>query len=242
MYATDSVAYYDKIYSAQGKDYRREAEYLLSVLHSRITERKPTLLDVACGTGNHLLCLKKNFQVEGIDVSLEFVRVARSKLPKTKFYLGDMRTFRLGKEYSVVTCLFSSIGFMETASKLQTAIRNMARHVKVGGVLLVEPWFPPGQLIDGRVSLAVVDEDKLKIVRMNTTKVEGTISHFDFHYLIGTPKGTEHLVEKHRMGLFTNDEMTIAFQKAGLVVEYDEKGPTGRGLYIGRRVEAKGNI
>jgi len=153
-----------------------------------------------------------------------------------------MRTFRLGREYSAVTCLFSSIGFMETSSKLQAAVRNMARHVKVGGVLLVEPWFTSGQLIDGRVSLAAVDEDKLKIVRMNTTKVEGTISQFDFHYLIGTPQGTEHFIEKHRMGLFTKDEIKDAFEKSGLVVEYDENGPTGRGLYIGKRVDAKGNI
>jgi len=242
MYSADSIAYYDKIYASQGKDYRKEAEYLQSVLHTRITDRKPTLLDVACGTGNHLLYLRKHFEVEGVDVSLDFVRAARSKLPKVKFYVGDMRTFRLGKEYSVVTCLFSSIGFMETSSKLQTAIRNMARHVKVGGVLVVEPWFSPGQLIDGRVSLASVDEDKLKMVRMSTTRVEGTISRFDFHYLIGTSEGTEHFVERHRMRLFTKDEMVDAFEKAGLGVEYDEKGPTGRGLYIGKRVDAKSNI
>lgn len=239
MYIADSVAYYDKIYSAQGKDYRKEAEYLLSVLRPRITERKPNLLDVACGTGSHLLYLRKHFDVEGVDISLEFVRIARSKLPRTKFYVGDMRTFRLGKEYSVVTCLFSSIGFMETTSRLHAAIRNMAKHVKAGGVLLVEPWFPPGQLVDGRVSLAAVDEDKLKIVRMGTTRVEGTISRFDFHYLIGTPKGTEHIVEKHRMGMFTQEEMTDAFERAGLVVDYDEKGATGRGLYIGKRLEAR---
>ena len=162
MYVASSVAYYDKIYSAQGKDYRKEAEYLLSVLHSRIIDRRPTLLDVACGTGSHLLYLKKHFEVEGVDISPDFVRVARTKLPRAKFYVEDMRTFRLGKEYSAVTCLFSSIGFMETSSKLQTAIRNMARHVKAGGVLLVEPWFAPGQLVDGRVSLATVDEDRLK--------------------------------------------------------------------------------
>ncbi len=239
MYVADSVACYDKIYSAQGKDYRKEVEYLMSVLHSRITDRKPTLLDVACGTGSHLFHLRKHFEVEGVDLSLEFVRAARSKLPRTRFYVGDMRTFRLGKEFNVVTCLFSSIGFMETTSRLQTAIRNMARHVKAGGVLLVEPWFPPGQLVDGRVSLATVDDDKLKIVRMATTKVEGTISRFDFHYLIGTPKGTEHFVEKHRLGMFTKEEMTDAFEKAGLVVDYDEKGATGRGLYIGKRAEAQ---
>ena len=235
MYLTNSVPYYDKIYSAQGKDYRKETEYLVAAIRSRIGEKKANLLDVACGTGNHLLYLRKHYEVEGVDVSLDFIRIARSKLPKTKFYVGDMRTFRTGKEYSVVTCLFSSIGFMETLKHLHSAIRNMAKQVKKGGLLIVEPWFSPGQMTNGKVSIAIVEEDKLKVARMNTTKVEGTISSFDFHYLVGTPKGTEHFVEKHKMGLYTKDEMVEAFEKSGLSVEHDEKGLTGRGLYIGKK-------
>jgi SAM-dependent methyltransferase len=235
MYVTNSVVYYDEIYAAQGKDYQKEAEYLVAALLPRITDKKPSFLDVACGTGNHLLYLRRHYQVEGVDVSLDFIKIARLKLPKAKFYVGDMRTFRIGKEYNVVACLFSSIGFMETLSQLHSAIRNMAKHVKRNGFLMVEPWFSPGQLTDGKVTLALVDEDRLKVARMSTTKVEGTISKFDFHYLIGTPKGTEHFVEKHKMGLFTKYEMIEAFERVGLSVEYDQKGPTGRGLYIGKK-------
>ena len=235
MYVAGSVAYYDKIYASQGKDYLKEVEYLVGLMTSRGIGKRANLLDVACGTGSHLLYLRKNFDIEGVDVSFDFLKIARGKLPKTRFYLGDMRTFTTGKEYSVVTCLFSSIGFMDTLGKLQTAIRNMAKHVKKGGFLIVEPWFSPGQIENGRVSFTVVEEDRLKLVRMNTTKVEGNLSSFDYHYLIGTSSGTEHFIEKHRLGLYTQEEMSEAFQKWGLSVEYDEKGPTGRGLYIGKR-------
>jgi hypothetical protein len=146
-----------------------------------------------------------------------------------------MRTFTTGKEYNIVTCLFSSIGFMDSLGKLQAAIRNMAKHVKKGGLLIVEPWFSPGQMENGRVSVTVVQEDRLKLVRMNTTRVQGNLSSFDFHYLIGTSSGTEHLVEKHRLGLYTREEISDAFQKCGLSVEYEEKGLTGRGLYLGNK-------
>jgi ubiquinone/menaquinone biosynthesis C-methylase UbiE len=235
MYVTNSVVYYDKIYALQGKDYRRETEYLVDAIRPRGISKRANPLDVACGTGGHLLYLLKNFDVEGVDVSLDFIKIARSKLPKTKFYVGDMRTFSTGKEYNIVTCLFSSIGFMNTLGQLQSAIRNMAKHVKKGGLLIVEPWFAPGQMENGRVSVTVVDEEKLKLVRMNTIKVEGNLSSFDFHYLVGTSAGTEHFVEKHRLGLYTRDEIAGAFQKCGLTVEYDEKGPTGRGLYLGKK-------
>jgi SAM-dependent methyltransferase len=236
MYVTGSVAYYDKIYASQGKDYRKEAEYLVELMRPRGIGRRASLLDVACGTGGHLLYLRKNFDVEGVDVSLDFIKIARLRLPKTKFFVGDMRTFATGKEYNVVTCLFSSIGFMDTLGKLQTAIRNMAKHVKKGGLLIIEPWFSPGQMENGRVSVTVVEEDKVKLVRMNTIKVEGNHSSFDFHYLVGTSSGTEHFVEKHRLGLYTQEEMSEAFQKCGLSVEYEEKGPTGRGLYMGKKL------
>ena len=235
MYVTGSVAYYDKIYASQGKDYRKEVEYLVDIMRARGIGKRANLLDVACGTGGHLLYLRKNFDVEGVDLSLDFIKIARVKLPKTKFYVGEMRTFTTGREYNVVTCLFSSIGFMDMLGKLQAAIRNMAKHVKKGGLLIVEPWFSPGQMENGRVSVTVVEEDKLKLVRMNTIKVEGNFSSFDFHYLVGTSSGTEHFVEKHRLGLYTQEQMSDAFQQCGLSVEYEETGPTGRGLYIGKK-------
>ena len=235
MYAVGSVAFYDKIYASQGKDYRKEVEYLLGLVKSRGIGKRASLLDVACGTGGHLLYLRKDFDAEGVDVSLDFIKIARLKLPKTKFHVGDMRTFATGREYNVVTCLFSSIGYMETLGKVQAAIRNMAKHVKKGGLLIVEPWFSPGQMENERVSVTVVEEDKLKLVRMNTIKVEGNLCRFDFHYLVGTPSGTEHFIEKHRLGLYTRYEMSAAFQKWGLSVEYDDEGPTGRGLYIGKK-------
>jgi SAM-dependent methyltransferase len=235
VYVSNSVVYYDKIYASQGKDYRKEAEYIAELVRSHGIGKRATLRDVACGTGGHLVHLRKSFDVEGVDVSLDFIRSARGKLPKAKFFVGDMRTFATGKEYNVVICMFSSIGYMDTLKKVQAAIRNMAKHLKKGGLLLVEPWFSPGQMENGRVSVTVVEEDKLKLVRMNTLKVEGNLSSFDFHYLVGTSSGTEHFVENHRLGLYSPDEMSDAFQKCGLSVEYEKGGPTGRGLYLGKK-------
>ena len=235
MYTASSIPYYDKLYASQGKDYRKEAEYLVAVIRSRTKGKQASLLDVACGTGSHLTYLSKYFRVEGVDVSLEFIKTARSQMPKHTFYVGDMRTFRTGKEYSVVTCLFSSIGFMETPTKLLSALRNMVRHVKAGGLLIIEPWFSPNQIVGGKVSMSIVNEDRLKVVRMNTTKVTGNVSSLDFHYLVGTPKGTEHFVEKHKLGLYSKEQMMQAMTDSGLSVVHDAKGPTGRGLFIGTK-------
>jgi len=75
----------------------------------------------------------------------------------------------------------------------------------------------------------------LKIARVNTSYVEGRLSYFDLHYLIGTPEKTEHFVETHELGLFERDEMEAAFIAAGLQVTFHEEGLIGRGLYMARK-------
>ena len=81
-----------------------------------------------------------------------------------------------------------------------------------------------------------IDEPELKIARVNTSFVDGRLSYFDLHYLVGTPEGTEHFVERHELGLFETDEMLAALSSVGLKVTYDAEGLTGRGLFIGRRL------
>ena len=47
------IPYYDKIY-LQIKDYRQEVEYLINTVESYGDYSHKELLDVACGTGEHL--------------------------------------------------------------------------------------------------------------------------------------------------------------------------------------------
>ena len=91
----------------------------------------------------------------------------------------------------------------------------------------------PEGVITPHVGAVFVDEPELKIARINAIEVDGRVSSFDFHYVVGTPEGVEHFTERHELGLFTRDEQMTAFRAAGLEVEHDEEGLMGRGLYIG---------
>lgn len=183
-----SQRFYDAIYA--WKDYQGDAVKL----HALIEERNPgarTLLDVACGTGKHLEHLKERYEVEGVDVDPEMVRMARERLPRLPIHEGDMMEFDLGKKFDVVTCLFSSIGYVGTVEKLDRAVATMSRHIAPGGVLIVEPWVTPETFEPGRPSAKFVDEPDLKIARMDVPRVEGRLSVIDFRYLVGTPEGIE---------------------------------------------------
>jgi SAM-dependent methyltransferase len=227
---TKTAELYDLFY--EWKDYATEVRKIIAI----VDERRPageSLLDVACGTGRHLELLRDRFTVEGLDIEDGLLAVAAERLPGVTLHRADMRDFELGRRFDVVTCLFSSIGYVQTTDGLDAAIGAMAAHLAPSGVLIVEPWFAPeafDPLHLGRV--VVVERPGLAAVRMNGSLVEGNRSVMDLHYLIARPGTVEHLIETHSLGLFTRDEYRSALENAGLTVEYDEEGLMGRGLWI----------
>jgi ubiquinone/menaquinone biosynthesis C-methylase UbiE len=228
---TKTAQFYDKIYAF--KDYPAEAEQLTAIIRKHLRSEGNRLLDVACGTGKHIEHLKTRFNVEGLDINEELLEIARQCNPGVPFHQGDMIDFDLSRQFDVVTCLFSSIGYVKTLDNAKRAVTCMVRHLVDGGVLVVEPWFTPDAWHAPSVHALFIDEPELKIARINTSFQEGRLSYFDLHYLVGTPEGTEHFVERHELGLFETEEMQAALEGGGLDVAYDPEGLIGRGLFIG---------
>ncbi|MFN8413992.1 MAG: class I SAM-dependent methyltransferase [Anaerolineales bacterium] len=226
--------FYDIIYETIGKNYELEANRLHSFVRQYQSHPAKTLLDVACGTGEHLKHLQKDFVVEGLDLDAELLKSVNQKLPDIRVHHANMLDFNLNRTFDVVACLFSSIGYAVTKQRMNLAIKNMQRHTSAGGLLVIEPWFGPEQFHSGIVHATFVNQPTLKIARMNVSKVvDGNISVLDFQYLIATPEGVNHFTEHHELGLFTHEEYLAAFQECGTNVMYDEEGLDGRGLYIG---------
>jgi len=228
---THSATLYDLIYS--WKDYGWEVDYLLGIIQTRVPHAR-TLLDVACGTGEHLRHLT-GFDRTGLDLDPELLRVAGTKLPDVRLVHSDMADFDLGSQFDVVLCLFSAIGYVVTVPKLNAAVSCMARHLNPSGILCVEPWFTPEQWLDPKVSMRTAEKGDLKVCRIFEGGQRGKTSTNTLHYLVANGGKVEYFTESHSLGLFTQDEMRHAFEIAGLTVEFDPVGVENRGLYIGTK-------
>ena len=191
------------------------------------------LLDVACGTGQHLLHLREHFEAEGLDLDPELLTIAQRRLPDLRFTHADMVDFDLGQRFDAVVCLFSSIGYVATLAKLRKTARTFTRHLEPGGVVIVEPWLTPDAFQPGRVHALLAEAADLKVARMSSSDLRADRWALNFHYLVGTPAGVEHFTERHLLGLFTTADYLNAFTDAGLQVTYDPEGISGRGLVIG---------
>jgi len=231
-----SFKYYDRIY-CEFKDYEGEAKNLDGIIREKLPAAK-TILDIACGTGEHarILTEEYGYAVDGVDVEPGFLEIAQEKCPASKFSLADMTDFDLGKQYDVVTCLFSAIGYVKTVENTTKAIASFARHLRPRGIMLVEPWISVEKFEGGRFHLRTVDADDLKVARLSYSEIIESISRITFEYLIGVDGNIMRETEVHELGLLTTDELAGCFRENGLTFEYNVEGLMDRGLFVATKV------
>jgi hypothetical protein len=89
-----------------------------------------------------------------------------------------MTSFDLGREYDVVTCLFSAIGHVISEERLGAAVRAMARHVRPRGLVVIEPFIDPSEFRPGHLSVEQGSDGDARVVRgwcaSPTPSVRGT--------------------------------------------------------------------
>lgn len=75
-----------------------------------ITQKEPKILEIGCGPGNitkHLLQLRPDFILDGIDVSFNMIQLAQKNNPNASFRVYDARHLAQIKEcYDAIVCGF----------------------------------------------------------------------------------------------------------------------------------------
>jgi SAM-dependent methyltransferase len=234
-----TAQWYDAIY-ANLSDYPKTARTIDAMVTKHLGNGRLALLDVACGTGKLLQEFRKlgRYDVQGVDLDPRMLAVARDRLPDVRLHEADMAEFDLGKKFDVITCVGSSLPAVATVDRLNQAIYRFAAHLKPMGVILVESFIAPDKWEDGRLSANFVDEPNLKIARMIRSSRRDDIAVMDMHYLISTPGSVQQFIERHELGLFTDEQYEDAFRGAGLHITPGDPGLLSRKTFIGRHKHA----
>jgi SAM-dependent methyltransferase len=210
MYGTEFAEVYDLLYGSK-KDYAAEAAMVGELIKTRLPGAR-TLLDVGCGTGEHLKHWAADFDVAGVEASLGMIQVAWRKLPWAPIWRADMRAFHL--------------------VELAAAMERMAAHTRPGGLVVFEPW------IFREDWAGHIDIDDLtvrngqRLARMGNWITEGDRVSIELHYLYGNPDRVQHFVDQQRLSLFTQDEYFSAAKNVFAEVEFLPESPSGRGMFI----------
>ena len=114
------------------------------------------LLDLACGTGRMALRLAAlGYQVTGVDITPEMIARARQKAAKQglsiDWVVGDVRAFRLQKQFSFIYMLENVFQFFLTRADQEAMLARVREHLLPQGCFLFETRNPnPRNLLVGR--------------------------------------------------------------------------------------------
>ena len=97
-----------------------------------------TLLEIACGTGAHLLPLAEHYDVAGLDLSRTMLKHARKRLPGAKFFRQDMARFHIDRTFDAIICPYDSINHLLAFGDWVRTFKAAKRHLKPKGVFIFD--------------------------------------------------------------------------------------------------------
>ena len=133
MAAYDSYArFYD---ATQGAGVAARYRDLLGRYHPHAQ----SLLEVACGTGAVLEQLASEYNVTaGLDISRSMLRIARNKLPGTRFHRQDMTTFQIDGSFDAAICPYDAINHLLRFGDWVKTFKAVKRHLNPQGVFVFD--------------------------------------------------------------------------------------------------------
>ena len=132
MASYDTFAkYYDLAMDDRVEDIR-----VLRRLIARHVPSARSILELACGSGILLEPFAKRAEIFGLDLSANMLKIARRRLPKGHFKVGDMRAFRYGRTFDLILLPFS-INHLSRFSDWERTFATVRRHLAPGGVFIL---------------------------------------------------------------------------------------------------------
>jgi len=122
-----------------------EVDFLVHCFKRHAAIPVSRVLDIACGTGPHLIRLAdRGYQMSGLDLSRENIEFVRQRLAakgqRGELSVGDMTDFRLERPVDTAICMQDSQGHMLTNAQLLAHLRAVARAVKRGGLYVFDRY------------------------------------------------------------------------------------------------------
>ena len=180
---------YDDLY--KDKNYTEECRLIDRLLQSYGNGTVRSVLDLGCGTGNHVLPLaEKGYKLVGVDRSARMLDAARQKLSnqrlsgQTVFYEGDIRSFRVEQSFDASLMMFAVLGYQLENRDVLAALRTARRHVESGGILIFDVWYGPAVLNEGpsdRVKSIATNEGQILRLASGQVDVQRQLCKVSYH-------------------------------------------------------------
>jgi len=173
----------EKFYNLLGEDYdlmtddktrwkevKNQYEKLLEEFHPE------DILDAGCGTGGESILLSEmGYSVTGVDLSPEFIKIAKSKFgsvhSNVNFAVDDIRNLSSIEDKSVelITCRGNTIPHLMDVGDLQDALKSFKRVLKKDGLLILQ-W----------LNYPYIQKQSQRLIEVTGGNKDPFVSFYDF--------------------------------------------------------------
>lgn len=118
---------------------KNHTEHQIQFLKNNLN-KKELILDLACGTGRHLIpLLAEGYGVVGVDSSLKLLKIAKQRCPRIDLIRVDLRCLPFKKEiFEAAISMDTSIGYLPTETDDRQIMIELNRTLVKGGTFLVD--------------------------------------------------------------------------------------------------------
>jgi SAM-dependent methyltransferase len=124
---------------------KQEVDFLVHCFHRYARRPVKTVLDIACGTGPHLVRLgERGYRMSGLDLSAENIEFLRERTAhaglRVSLHVADMTAFRLPRPVDAAICMQDSQGHLLTNEAILAHLRCVKRALRPGGLYIFDRY------------------------------------------------------------------------------------------------------
>lgn len=173
------------------------------------------LLDVACGAGRYTIPLAHaGYSMTGVDLSDDFLAVARQREPRIDWHRGDVRALPWGARFDGALCFGNSFGYFP-AEETRAFLHGVAGALKPGGAFVLEAPATAESLLPNLQRERRMEVGDITFSSVN--RYDEARRRLDIEYTF--EKGGVREVKRATTWVFTVAEVEAMLRDAGLEVE-----------------------
>jgi SAM-dependent methyltransferase len=221
---SDLSGYYDQFCAEV--DYPGQCAFASRVFDTFAESGGRQYLDLACGSGQHLLEMQRfGFVAHGLDNSGAMLALAAQRCPGAQLQLCDLAAFEQRNSFDLITCFLYSLHYSHPTSALEQTLQCSFAALKPGGVLLFNAVDARGIRNDAGITTHLRDgADQLHFRSAWHYRGEGEVLDLHLGITRESATGAEHWRDHHVMTALTFPQLAALLQAVGFevtVMEHD---------------------
>jgi SAM-dependent methyltransferase len=217
---------YDLLY--REKDYTAECDLIERLLESHRDGPVRSILDLGCGTGNHIFPLvRQGYELVGVDRSAEMLAHAQKKSAASQsngratFCQGDIRNVDLQRRFDAAIMMFAVLGYQLDNADVLATLKTARWHLRPGGLFIFDVWYGPAvlhQRPSERVKVIPTPEGKILRITSGELDINRHLCTVSYHlwrleegYMLGETQ------EAHSVRYFFPLELNLFLECSGFL-------------------------